>query len=344
MIRTKLATGLATTLTLSGCGDMSQPVVSGDRLEATLERTWQSPSPARQSIFSRDGRLLATANASGAIVVRRSGDWAIAAELDHPGGATALAFSADGARLYSAGYDGIVRVWELASARQVGLLTGSEGTIWSLDVSPDGDRLASAGEDKIIRIWRLDESAQPAVLRGHERNVWEVRFSPDGRRLASASFDASARLWDSATGASAARLDGHGEAVVGLDYSPDGDLIATGSDDSTVRLWRARDGTPLHILANGNHAYKVAFSPDSRWLASAGRARSGLGTFWHQLTGAGGHAAPVHLWRVGDGALVAALPHPDDVMYVAFNRDGGHLVTGGEDGAVRLWRLRAAGN
>ena len=344
MVSNRIAAAFAALLALAGCGGAPQPVMSGDRLEAALERTWQSPFPARQSVFSRDGRLLATADASGAIVVRRSGDWATAAELDHPRGATALAFSADGARLYSAGYDGVVRVWELASARQIGLLTGAEGTIWSLDLSPDGDRLAAAGEDKIIRVWRLGEQVPPTLLRGHDRNVWEVRFSPDGSRLASASFDAGARLWDLATGASAARLDGHGEAVVGLDYSPDGELIATGSDDSTVRLWRARDGAPLRTFANGNHAYKVAFSPDGRWLASAGRARSGLGTFWHQLTGAGGDAAPVHLWRVADGALVAALPHPDDAMYVAFSRDGGHLVTGGEDGAVRLWRLRATGS
>ena len=344
MISIRSAATFAALFTLAGCGGAPRPVMSGDRLEAALERTWQSQSPARQSVFSRDGQLLATANASGAIVVRRSGVWEIAAELDHPGGVTALAFSADGTRLYSAGYDGVVRVWALASARQVGQLPGAEGTIWSLDVSPDGDRLAAAGEDRIIRIWRLGEQASPTLLRGHERIVWEVRISPDGSRLASASFDASAQLWDFASGASAARLDGHGEAVVGLDYSPDGELIATGSDDSTVRLWRARDGAPIRTLANGNHAYKVAFSPDGRWLASAGRARSGLGTFWHQLTGAGGDAAPVHLWRVADGALVAALPHPDDVMYVTFSRDGGHLVTGGEDGAVRLWRLRPIGS
>jgi WD40 repeat protein len=69
-----------------------------------------------------------------------------------------------------------------------------------------------------------------------------------------------------------------------------------------------------------------------------------LRMIWHQLTGGGTASPPVRLWRVSDGALVQALPHPGDVMYVSFSPDGDQLVTGGEDGATRLWRLRAIPN
>ena len=327
---------------LSACSDGELEVsTQGERVEAGLEREWvPDGSPVRQSAFSRDGRMLATGSASGRVTLRETESWRVVADLIHAGGATSLAFSSDGRRLYTAGYDGNVRAWDVAGRREIGLLAGAAGTIWTIDISPDGRRLAAAGEDKIIRIWRLDRRAEPMRLTGHERNIWEVRFSPDGSRLASGSFDATARLWDAGTGAHLRTLTGHEEAVVGLAYSADGRLLATGGDDSTIRLWRAADGAPLRTIESDNHVHKIAFSPDGRWLAGTGRARSNLGAFWHALTGAGGEVRPVHLWRVADGALVQALPHSGDVMYAAFSPDGRRLVTGGEDGRARLWRIR----
>ena len=100
----------------------------------------------------------------------------------------------------------------------------------------------------------------------------------------------------------------------------------------------------MRRLEIGNHAYKLAFSPDSRWLAIAGRARGGFGTLWHGLTGAGAGGEPVRLWRVADGALVQALKMPVDVGYVAFSPGGSWLAASGDDGAVALWRLRAGTN
>lgn len=86
---------------------------------------------------------------------------------------------------------------------------------------------------------------------------------------------------------------------------------------------RASGGAPLRTIANGRHVDQVAFSPDGRWLATGGHARATVGTLWHEVTGGGADGDAVRLWRVGDGAMVAGLPHPDDVIYVAFS-PGGH--------------------
>ncbi len=86
---------------------------------------------------------------------------------------------------------------------------------------------------------------------------------------------------------------------------------------------------------------EAAFSPDGQWLASAGRARGGLGTLWHGLTGAGAGGVAVRLWRVADGALVQALKMPEDVMYVGFSPDGRWPAASADDGIVTLWKLRA---
>jgi WD40 repeat protein len=318
-------------------------VRDGPRLAASLAAEWSTAAPARQLAFSRDGGLLATSDASGLILVRETGSWRPVAKFHHEGGATSVAFGADGKTLLSGGYDGNVRIWDLERRAPAGLLRGSSKTIWAIDVSPDGARLAAGGEDSAIRLWTLDRPATPAVLRGHERNVWEVRFSPDGKLLASGSFDRNARLWDGATGNPLRILAGHEQAVVGLAFSPDGKRLATCGDDSTIRFWRVADGALLRTIRVGNHTYKLAFSSDGRWLVSGGRARGAIGTFWHQLAGGGSEATPVRIWRASDGALVSELPAPDDIAYVAFSPDGQWLAAAEDDNRVRLWRLRRMG-
>lgn len=340
-----MSAALAAALTLAACGPAPLPdAANGPRLEARLEARWQlGGSPARQPRFNADATLLAVSSASGLVLVRRTTDWGLVRRLTHPNGVTAIAFSPDSRHLFTAGYDGTVRMWDLAAGREVARFAGAQGTVWTVDVSPDGTRLAAGGEDRTIRIWRIGASEPPRTLRGHELNVWEVRFSPDGARLASASFDHSVRLWDAATGAPIRTIGRHDEAVVGLDFSPDGRLLATGGDDSTVRFWRASDGAPLRTVSSNAHVHKLDFSPDGRWLASAGRARGAIASIWHDVTGGGGAAAPVHLWRVADGAHIAALPHDGDVMLLAYSPAGDRVVTAGEDGTVSVWRLSEAG-
>ena len=333
----------ALALNLASCAAEPEPVSSGPRVDATLVATWPTAAPPRQPVFSRDGRLLAASDTSGLIAVRESAGWKTVAELHHEGGATSLAFSPDGRTLFTAGYDGKVRSWDVATRRLTGSLEGATKTLWSLDVSPDGSRVAAAGEDATIYVWTLAGPAAPRMLRGHERNVWEVRFSPDGQQLASGSFDKTARLWDAASGKPLKTLTGHEQAVVGLAFSPDGKLLATSGDDSTIRFWRLPDGSPIRTIAVGNHTYKLAFTSDGRWLVSGGRARGGLGTFWHQLTGGGGSAAPVRVWRTADAALVRALPTDDDVADVGLSPDGRWLAVASEDRRTRLWRLTPQG-
>jgi len=335
----KLGIFLLALMLAGGCGSQPEIAAQGPHLSARLEKSWAlGEGPGRQAQFSSDGAMLAVAVANGDVFVRRTSDWKLMSRLHHDNGATAVVF-APGSQVLTAGYDGLVRSWNVLNGREQKRFAGSKATIWSLDVSPDGKRVAAAGEDGIIRIWPLDSDAVPLLLKGHGRNIWEVRFTPDGKRLISGSFDQTGRIWDAMTGKALRSLVGHEQAIVGLDVSNDGRTVITGGDDSTIRLWRAFDGAQIQRIEAGNHIYSVKLSGDGRWLATGGRARGALGTFWHDLTGYGGEAQPVKLWRTSDMALVDTLPHPDDVQYVAFSPDGRWLVTSGEDRRARLWRL-----
>ena len=66
-----------------------------------------------------------------------------------------VAFSPDDAVLASGGLDRIVRLWDIASQRELMRLTGHIDSVNSVAFAPDGKTLAtgSGRDDKTIKLW-----------------------------------------------------------------------------------------------------------------------------------------------------------------------------------------------
>ena len=90
----------------------------------------------------------------------------------------AAAFSPDGLRIVTASYDRTARVWDIATAKQIAVLSGHDGEVFSAAFSPDGSRIVTASSDKTARVWDAATAQQIVVLRGHEGKVWSAVFQP----------------------------------------------------------------------------------------------------------------------------------------------------------------------
>jgi WD40 repeat protein len=278
------------------------------KVEAVLE--YRSDYVTSVSFSSDGTLLaVASANADIAIWKQKSGSWRNSARTypdqvlsGHTSMLWSVAFAPRGNFLASAGNDGEVRIWEVMTLEQaeqpkvddeVEVDTGGasgyarkghSSPVACIAVSPDGKTIASGCNRGQICFWDgLTGAWRRTMEYGHGSVVISLAFSDDGETLISTSVDDTAIVW-SVNGESKERklhLIGHDDWVRGAAISSDGNLAATASDDWNVLLWDISSYTSLssgydsvHPIAtfsgHRDYVYSVAFSPDSRQLASVG--------------------------------------------------------------------------
>ncbi len=120
----------------------------------------------------------------------------------HQGPIFALATAPSGDRVVTAGADGAIKLWDLATGDCLQEVPaddsgadGHAGVIQCLDFSADGELIASGGWDNTVRVWKADTLDQLANLTKHEYFVQAVHLTTDGKWLVSGGADGTVRFW-----------------------------------------------------------------------------------------------------------------------------------------------------
>jgi WD40 repeat protein/predicted Ser/Thr protein kinase len=183
-----------------------------------------------------------------------------------------LAFSPDGAILYTITTGGLMESWAVQTGELKGalLLPAKPHRESRCCLSPDGSQLAVSTGMKMVLCDSRDGTVR-FTLAGHGGLILGAAYSRDGRSLATVAQDGVVRLWRTADGVLEVALSGHKADVRGVDFAPGDRWLATSGHDNLIKVWDLEARAELVTLRGHKAAvHGLAFTPDGRTLISAG--------------------------------------------------------------------------
>src|SRR5262249_31560899 len=123
----------------------------------------------------------------------------VKALIGHENSVSRVAFHPGGELLVSLGWDGVGRLWNAETGRQ---LLSSPAVDTPLRFSRDGRRFALSMGPTRVGLFDIDPGHVCRTLYGHSETgagLWSAAFHPDRPLLATTSFDC-VRLWDANSG------------------------------------------------------------------------------------------------------------------------------------------------
>lgn len=330
-----------------------------------------------QSVFSGeagycvayiDNQKIAVGGSGGKLEIRNTADGSVVQTLAwHSTSSTvmALAISPDRTQLISADSGGNVTLWRVSDGVRLQSWQAHLGSLSALAWSPEGTLLATGTLTGAMRIWERNGSSQWVLKHtlnaAHDFGITGLAFA-SGTLLYSTGYDGKVRRWNPSTGTFLSEFMAHADGINSFALRPDNAQLATAGVDRTVRLWSPGTGT-LQSSLNGHADLVVGVGFVSGGYVLSGEIR-GVLRLWQATTGAPQGNPILHDRQIirlemapsldqvalgsSDGTITLRLmptgivgrswsAHSAEVTGVAYSTDGSQLVSGGYDGAVKIW-------
>jgi WD40 repeat protein len=281
--------------------------------------------------LSADGKqLVSTSSEEGVLLL-----WDVADPSQSPhslrlgqGIITSLRYTNDGGTLAMAGYNGIMRVADLAT-KQSQLLVGAASASEPLAPLPNNRFVVISDQGNVVI---AGSASQAQTLAGLTGQPTSVAATPDGRVIVAGSSDGTIAIWHDQAVTASSTISSGLQIIVSLQVSDDGTMIVAAgpSSDPRIIVFDVASGKPIQTWDQARATTSVALqSHTSQVAASDGQ---GAVHVWDARTGAQRQSwTPTSergpftsaAWSP-DGVLLAAGTLSGDMVF--FNADSGQEV------------------
>jgi WD40 repeat protein len=313
-----------------------------------------SVSPDRRFMASAGlGGLFLWDFQSGALIERLEVDWSV----------SAVAFSPD-SKVLLAACKTMILSWNAETGAHIRNYVGHTGEINRIQFSADGETFVSASSDNTARVWSVATGTEIHSVKTPRAPIVDVAISPDGKRLVTIDtfLTNCVKLWDVATETQIGFVPKTNWTAQRVVFTAAGEVITAGSDLSvTMRDLISGQKVRSYSGINGAAAINDLWFPNGSTLAAA--CSDGKVYLWNLETSESESITqgdPVLTVTGVPGAFLTVVGHSDYGLRlrdlpsgetlrtffghttsthsaVAFSPDGKYVLSGGTEGATRLW-------
>ena len=265
-----------------------------------------------------------------------------------------IAFSPDNKTLAAVAEKSIY-FYDVKTGEHLSVLKTDPGRGRAVAFSPDGKMVASVSRLRYsytLEMWDIKTGKKRVSFPAETVLPKALEFSPDGRKLRLTTYSCVIEVYDTTTGehlqhptpALVENVRQNTYKVGGFAFSPDGNIFASGGSDpvqrstdvadAEIQLWDLHTGLRLQTLKSpGGRIQRLAFSPDSKTLASAGDNPCGY------------HLSPnkIYIYDVENPRLLCIIDTGEvgerGIRALRFAPDNRTLASGHSGGRIHLWDL-----
>ena len=272
--------------------------------------------------WSPDGAQLAVLGGEGGVYIADVAQSILTATQigTHLLGGLALAWQPKKPSFVTSGQDGHVIRWSSETRNETGRIGVRGAPTQQLAWSNDGKRLATAA-GKTLSVW-ADDATLLHRNAGHASSIAALCWDKPARDLAAATHGAIViHRFDKTV--SERQLKWPASCMTAA-FSPNGKFLASGMGDGAVHFWYLSNARDSQMRGYPGKVLLTIWSDNSRYLA----------------TGAGNE---VVVWDFGGKGPEGSRPlqlsgHTERVTALAWQSNGPHLVSGGDDWRLSLWQ------
>jgi WD40 repeat protein len=272
--------------------------------------------------FSADGKTLSAATDGGECAAwdvssgKELRQFNVLAQKANSGNPISkIAFAENGKILAWTAWNNRIQLTDVQTGQE--LLAGSgQPDANHFALAPDGKTLASLCTDGKLRLWNTTNGKEVRAWTGIDGPLSFLHFTPDGKTLI--TLGAKLQRWNAATGEEQAKFDtAQGPFAFGPSaVLPDAKVLAVGAMnlrggigriDCKITFWDLTTGKKLAESApsHKDSVLAVAFSPNGKWLISAGGDRT------------------LRLWQTTNGVEIDRVENlTTNITRLAFGADG----------------------